>query len=327
MPIHVPPPQLQIDFAYALEQIRSQFLQEALAEAVQSLSLEGIDRELRVSAPESELSLLASRGLRGELVFAVSSVITARPRLLGYYRLILGFSQKAFYSPQGLGLGAFKSMEERGILTESQKKRLPELCRALSRAGGELIKGIGQGRLTATLLDDLTLLTLGPQLRGGHNVKLGLLGIRNVLDAIGTIVKHTVVSRAPTVIEIRNAAKRKVLIELAPDPDIVIREQMSTASFRNVIAIEVKGGTDFSNIHNRLGEAEKSHQKARGEGYNECWTVVNVDRIDVQMAHRESPTTSRFYRLSSLVKATGEEYEDFRNRIISLTGIKTRPRK
>lgn len=78
---------------------------------------------------------------------------------------------------------------------------------------------------------------------------------------------------------------------------------------------------DFSNIHNRIGEAEKSHQKARANGFHECWTVVNVDRIGLEMARRESPSTNRFYRLSRIDGKLGDEYIDFRNRVISLTGI------
>ena len=89
--------------------------------------------------------------------------------------------------------------------------------------------------------------------------------------------------------------------------------------------IEVKAGEDFSNIHNRIGEAEKSHQKARARGFVECWTVVNVDRLDMAMARRESPSTNRFYRLSAIVSRVGDEYTDFRNRVISLTGIKVSP--
>src|ERR1019366_1200337 len=53
----------------------------------------------------------------------------------------------------------------------------------------------------------------------------------------------------------------------------------------------------------------------------ECWTVVNVDKIDVAMARRESPSTNRFYRVSDLVAATGDDYQDFKDRVISLTGI------
>ncbi len=89
---------------------------------------------------------------------------------------------------------------------------------------------------------------------------------------------------------------------------------MRPGVYRQLIAIEVKGGRDFSNIHNRIGEAEKSHQKARAAGFVECWTVVNVDKMDVETARRESPSTNRFYRLSDLVAADGSEYQDFRDR-------------
>ena len=86
----------------------------------------------------------------------------------------------------------------------------------------------------------------------------------------------------------------------------------------------MKGGEDFSNIHNRIGEAEKSHQKAKANKYVECWTVVNVDRIDLEMAAKESPSTNRFYRISSLAQAEGAEYRDFRDLVVAMTGIPTR---
>jgi hypothetical protein len=121
-----------------------------------------------------------------------------------------------------------------------------------------------------------------------------------------------------------------VLIEFAPDPDIIIREEMTpidpytlaAATFAEKIAIEVKAGQDFSNIHNRIGEAEKSHQKAKARGFVECWTVVNVDAVDLAMAKQESPSTNRFYRLSAIQSGTGPEYADFRDRLLVLAGIK-----
>jgi hypothetical protein len=113
------------------------------------------------------------------------------------------------------------------------------------------------------------------------------------------------------------------LIEFAPDPDIIILEEMEPNHFRNVVAIEVKSGTDISNIHNRIGEAEKSHQKARQQGFTECWTVVNVSKLDLKKAKGESPSTDRFYSLSELITRSGDEYDDFRRRILSLTAIPT----
>ncbi|HFK2659888.1 TPA: XcyI family restriction endonuclease, partial [Escherichia coli] len=96
-------------------------------------------------------------------------------------------------------------------------------------------------------------------------------------------------------------------------------------NYRNVVAIEVKSGTDVSNIHNRIGEAEKSHQKARARGYTECWTVINVSRLDMAKARSESPSTDRFYSLTELSLREGEQYEDFKMRVLSLTAIPSAP--
>lgn len=70
-----------------------------------------------------------------------------------------------------------------------------------------------------------------------------------------------------------------------------------------------------------MGEAEKSHQKAKRAGYTECWTIVNVDKVDLASARTESPSTNRFYRLSQIEMRGGSEYADFRARILGLAGI------
>ncbi|HYD30883.1 MAG TPA: XcyI family restriction endonuclease [Azospirillaceae bacterium] len=317
----LPAPELQIEFAFTLDRTRPVWLRDALGETVRTLDIRPLDRELAEYVPASALSALAGQGLRGEVMFPVPLLLTANPRLLGYYRLLYGFSQKEFYG-QGHGLAKFKPMEEKGTLSAPNRQALPELCRELIECAERLLEGVGPERISRQLLDSLILLTLGPQLRGGANVKIGARGIVSVFEAIHDIVRDAVVTAQETCIEMRSAADRKVLIEFAPDPDIIIREEMTVGEFRNVIAIEVKGGTDFSNVHNRIGEAEKSHQKARANGFYECWTVVNVDRIDLGMARRESPSTNRFYRLSALEARGGDEYQDFRNRIVSLTGIR-----
>ena len=316
----IPSPDLQIDFSIALAQIRQEYLQEALCKTIMNMDIAELDRELAAIVPKSDLALLASRGLRGELLFPVPCLLIRNPKLIGYYRLLYGFSQKAFYSAD-FGLAMFKPMEDRGMINESGRGSIPPLCRALAECASSLLKGIGEARLTKEFMDDLTLLTLGPQLRGGANVRKGTAGIVKIFDAITEIVRESVVSSDRQCIEIKNAAGRRVLIEFASDPDIIIREVMAEKRYRNIIALEIKGGTDFSNIHNRIGEAEKSHQKARQKGYVECWTIVNVDKIDLGMAHKESPSTNRFYRISHIASGEGEEFNDFRNRIVALTGI------
>jgi hypothetical protein len=318
---NIPVPELQIDFTSLLGEIRQLYLQEALNSAVRGLQIPDIDRELSVHVPAHSLSLLAGHGLRGELMFPVPVVLTAKPRLLGYYRLLYGYSQKEFYKAS-TGMGRFKAMEAGGALSPTNARELDSLCSALCKAGALLLAGIGNMRLNAKLLEHLTLLTLGPQLRGGANVKRGSAGIRTVFNVIQEVVQASIAHLSETKIEITNAAGRTILILFASDPDIVISEQMRAGAYRHLIAIEVKSGQDFSNIHNRIGEAEKSHQKAKASGFVECWTVVNVDKIDIELAHRESPSTNRFYRISDLIKASGGDYQDFRDRIISLTGIK-----
>ncbi len=193
--------------------------------------------------------------------FPVPCLLRRNPRLLGYYRLLLGFSQKAFYGSGG-GAGPFKSMEDSGTLSTHQDESLHDLCGAMVGCASLLLEAFDEGDIEPQFLDDLTLLTLGPQLRGGANVRKGSAGIVVVFDAIREVVKGNIRKQSSRRLDINNASGRKVTIQFAADPDIVIMEQMTPEVHRNVIAIEVKSGTDFSNIHNRIGEAEKSHQKA-----------------------------------------------------------------
>jgi hypothetical protein len=72
-------------------------------------------------------------------------------------------------------------------------------------------------RITRQLLEGLALLTVGPQLRGGHNVKLGLAGIVKVFDAISSIVAHAAVKTEPNCIELKTAAGCRVLIAFSSE--------------------------------------------------------------------------------------------------------------
>ncbi|MFK0207734.1 XcyI family restriction endonuclease [Agrobacterium sp. NPDC090283] len=319
----IPAPDLQIEFAANLAEVRHLMLQEALQETIRTLDIRALDVELAKFTPSHSLQQLAGFSLRGELIFPVPLVLRANPRLLGYYRLLYGYSQKAFYVPHIAG--KFASMESRGTLRSEIDRELDAFCEEMCDAGAQLLTGILAQPVTLALLNDLTILTLGPQWRGGANNRKGTAGIIKVFNAIRDIVQNHLVTADPRKMTVRNAAGRTVLIEFASDPDIVIREEMRTDSYRNIVAIEVKGGEDFSNIHNRIGEAEKSHQKAKANKYVECWTVVNVDRVDMDMAAQESPSTNRFYRISSLAQAEGDEYQEFRDLVVAMTGIPTMP--
>lgn len=313
-------PNTQISFAHSLKEIRRMYLQDALTAAVSSMDVATVDAELHTFVGNDLLQMLASRGMRGELLFAVPIVLEENPRLLGYYRLLLGYSQKEFYTAV-TGAGMFKSLEEKGTLSLRQRNMLPELCNALNISARFMLENLEREMVSAAFFDQLTLLTLGPQLRGGANVRKGSSAIMQVFDVVFHIVSGAVIHSTSHCIEVQNKSGRKVLIEFAADPDIVIREELATNVYKNQVAIEVKGGEDYSNIHNRVGEAEKSHQKAKKNGYVECWTVVNVDRMDMEMARKESPTTNRFYHISSLLNQASEGYRDFSLQIRSIVGI------
>lgn len=313
-------PVTQINFSNALKEIRTTYLQDALKDTVSSMSVVDIDAELHKFVDSASLNLLARHGMRGELLFAVPCLLKANPKLLGYYRLLLGYSQKGFYTSAS-GVGLFKAMEEHGTLSTKQHLALQDLCKEINVNAKYLLDHLSAEMIEASFFDQLTLLTLGPQLRGGANVRRGTSAIEQVFEIILEIVSPSVINSTQRCIHVKNKAGRTVYIQFAADPDIVIREQLTATVFKNAVAIEVKGGQDYSNIHNRIGEAEKSHQKARLDGYVECWTVVNVDRVDMTMARNESPTTNKFYRISQLTNPASDEYRDFALQISSIVGI------
>jgi hypothetical protein len=305
--------------AAQLEQARRLFLQEALRAAIAAtVDLAVIDSELRELAPLGELQKLASCGLRGELVFAVPSLLEVKPNLLGYYRLLLGFSQKEFYGK--LKLGRFVSMETKGKLHRKLVPELRSLCVALNERAAELLRELESDKITANLLHELSLLTLGAQLRGGSNNAIGQAAIRLVFDLIQEIVKPSLLSASQTELSLKNAAGRVVVVRFASDPDITVIEELG-ATKKNILAIEIKGGEDASNVWNRLGEAEKSHQTAKETGFTQFWTIVNVDSLDKARARVSTPTTQRFYHLQKLLSPTSDEFADFKEQLIQSVGI------
>src|SRR5215210_1859969 len=160
MSLHLPSSKLQATVATALDAFRRLYLQQALSKTIKDLDLTKLNLELDAFASVSDLKQLASLGIRGEFLFPVPALFTANPRLLGYYRLLLGFSQKEFFNKGKLG--RFKLMEEKGILSPRVQPEIADLCHAFAQRSSELLHGIGPERFSLDLLDDLTLLTVGP---------------------------------------------------------------------------------------------------------------------------------------------------------------------
>jgi hypothetical protein len=305
----------QVDFAGRLAAARTTMLREARQAAVKAVDVEAVDAELRKLAPERPLRSLASIGIRGEVVFATPVLLRKAPRLLGYYRLLLGYSQKEFY--QG-PVTVFRKMEADGIAGGVTPAQLSALCRAMNKALGHLVERVSD--FSADQVHELQLLTLGPQFRGSKNNRIGQDAAGQLLTVIGTAAGKAVKSRRKERLEIVTRSRERVTVSFATDPDISIVKTVNDAPLA-VLAIEIKGGKDVSNVHNRLGEAEKSHQKAKAKGYLEFWTVLQA-RVKEADAKRESPTRTRFYTLSGVLDRSSSEHQDFVAHLKARIGLK-----
>jgi hypothetical protein len=128
------------------------------------------------------------------------------------------------------------------------------------------------------------------------------------------------VSETETTITLKNASGRIVTLVRSSDPDIGVREQFGTDD-RPTVAIEIKGGTDESNAHNRAGEAEKSHRKAYGVGYRDHWTIITTEGMDLDTLKAESPTTHLWFDAPQVLARSGPEWDEFRSRLCGAVGI------
>jgi hypothetical protein len=176
-------------------------------------------------------------------------------------------------------------------------------------------------QLTQRDVNELPLLTIGSQFQGGKNNTIGKQATMDVFVSVAELVKDHKVSHDARSITITNASGRKVIIALASDPDICIREEYESGKFRNKVAIEIKGGTDVSNVHNRVGEAEKSHQKAKNQEFREFWTLISKTGINMAKLKSESPTTNSWFDIAQVLARKGEDWKDFSSRFAEAAGI------
>lgn len=308
-------PDIQIEFYYRLRFLNDRYLLDALRETIGRLDIRRVDDDLSNYVDPICLKKVASFGIRGEIFFPIPYIIEANPRLLGYYRLLFGISQKNFYSKDHFS--GFKQMEDRGRISSEMKPLIGDLCISLIHTSEILIREIDA--ISISLVRDLQLLTLGGQLRGGINNKIGEIAKQMVFDVIKDITEPYIKTVKEDSIEIVNDSKHKVIIKFSGDPDISIIETIG-ATNRPLVAIEIKGGYDYSNIYNRLGEAEKSHQTAKDNGFIEFWTIIRVD-VDINRAKIKTPTTNKFFNINRIRNPDEEEYHIFRDLLSSLLSI------
>lgn len=191
------------------------------------------------------------------------------------------------------------------------------LCTSLVGTGSGLLRAIQP--MTLNAVHELQLLTIGPQFRGSQNNTIGKGATKQVFTMISKLVKAHLQTSTESVLFVKNAAGRTVQIAFSADPDITIIETMTTTSLPST-SIEIKGGADRSNIHNRLGEAEKSHLKAKDAGFTRFWTILKAS-VNLEVAKNESPTTTAFFGLDELLNEQSPEYVRFREMLFQTVGI------
>lgn len=312
----------QLAFHQLLVAARKKWFLGALAEILGKLNPTELKGQITEYVPTDSQKILAKAGLRDEHVFPLPAVLRARPSLVGYYRLLLGSSQKAFYK-SSTGMGAFKRMEESDLINSRQELLLPSFCRAMATPLAELVGQIPG--LEERDLRELPLLTFGAQLQGSNNTEIGKKAMQEVFIAISEIVKPRIEKEEVKRLIVRNAAGRMVYITLSHDPDVSIQEMVGDRPHRKV-AIEVKGGTDVSNAHNRAGEAEKSHLKAKQIGFKDFWTIISKQGVEVHKLRQESQTTTEWFDVTEILGRKGRDWDEFRTRLVGAVGIRLKKR-
>jgi hypothetical protein len=315
--LNPPSPARQVRFYQLLVAARKQWFIDALSDALSQLEQDEVQRQLGSFVPGDVRKILAAAGLRDEYVFPIPTVIKRKPSLIGYYRLLLGAPQKSFYKGS-TGMGRFKSMEELGTISKKQQPHVSDFCRAMAKPLAELVRQIP--KITERDLHELPLLTFGSQLQGSNNTQIGKAAMKEVFVAVNEIVGRFVTETKENQLTVENSAGRTVIISLAHDPDVRIQEMMGSVVHHKV-AIEVKGGTDVSNAHNRAGEAEKSHQKARNSGFPEFWTIISKQGLEMSKLKDESPTTNHWFDVAEVLARKGKDWDEFRQRVAGVVGI------
>src|SRR5258708_5792316 len=279
---------------------RKSVLMDALSEALGHLDPNIAKKQILAYVPAGAQKILASAGIRDEHVFPIPAVLEKKPTLIGYYRLLLGISQKRFYR-KGTGMGPFKSMETRGLFNPKKRPDLERFCTIMAENLAELVRQISP-KITARDVSELPLLTLGAQLYGSNNNAIGKQATVDVFLSVVEIVKKFIVSHDSTKITVHNASKRKVIIALSSDPDIRIQEEFE-GKLRNILAIEFKGRADVSNAHNRAGEAEKSHRKAKKQDFRDYWTIISLAGVDQAILQHAPPTPNSWVHVAQAIPA------------------------
>ena len=316
--ITIPSVTKQLHAQKFLIEFRPSRLVGALRETVAQIDPSILHAEAIQFASQNGMRILQALGVREEEFFAFPAVLEANPRLLGYYRLLLGFSEKAFYTSNS-GLLSFRKMEMEGLLDKLTREDLNALCAALNEAADTFLEAAVKESL-ALDVRDLPVMTLGAYADGAWRNIVGRRSAESVFHAVKNIflVRKTQVEVSGLKnFVFTNKRGKRIEIFVDSDPDLGVVEDGALKR----LCVEIKGGQDVSNIHNRAGEAEKSHQKARALGWRNTWTLIALSGLSSEQLMNlktESPSTSRWFDVNEVCAERGRSYEEFKGALIEL---------
>lgn len=313
-----PDAERQVDVHQLLLIARKVWLSDALKDAMNNVSPTTLRQQIDLYVPQPAQKVLAVAGIRDEAVFPVPVVIESKPTLIAYYRLLLGVSQKRFYTAS-TGMTPFRRLEDGAPLRGPVRAQLPAFCRSMCLALSEVILQVDDA-LEARDVEALQLLTLGSYFYGSLNNKIGAAATLGVFTAISEIVEQFIETQGANELQLGMPDGRRIKVVVASDPDVRIVE-IDRGRERALVSIEIKGGTDKANVYNRGGEAEKSHQGARARGYETCWTVINTSNVDMQKLMQGSPSTNAWFDTNELVGQTGQDWARFQAAVLDAIGI------
>jgi hypothetical protein len=284
-----------------------------------------IDSDLHRLVPASTLNYLASLHLRGERVFPVPSIIRHTPQLIGYYRMLLGISKKDFSQARKLGYGPWANVEAQNTISAKLDPYVEDFCTSLI---APLIQLVDATKLLKPLddrdLNDLALLTLGPTLQGGRNNVIGQQAAKEVFDALSNLVHPWVVLNTEAFLQFRAPTGTTYELAVGSDPDIRLDELIvapnAAAVRRPIVAMEIKGGRDTSNAHNRAGEAEKSHIKALALGYEHRWTIIVMEGLDRKRIEVETPSSTEIFDADEIRRQSGTDWDKLKHELSVVIG-------
>lgn len=143
--IVIPSTAKQIQTQKILHAYRDRMLGENLKIAVATIDPDILQSEIGKFVNKDCRMILQGLSIREETMFALPCVLNSNPTLLGYYRLLMGISEKQFYT-SSTGLSIFKPMEHDGKITKNSEQEINNLCYAINDGNGCLTFGVSKGR-------------------------------------------------------------------------------------------------------------------------------------------------------------------------------------